>query len=224
MIGSIRLSRVTDKSAKFGRRSRNKPIESQPADLPPQPSRIQLDIFQVNCTAESLSEFQLDRVTNGSPSIEEILKRLNTWGIARIAGRIDSTTDLSAEVDIRGGQRIPVIMDVHKRPNGQTRPSISYHAHGSIVYFKPTQWNRTVTPSYCTTAAGLEYTGFNETGVEAAKEVNLPEFLEMKLEQQLRLQSGIPQYFTMTGCPVPPNKSGKTAITFMCLVVTDLGK
>src|SRR5437016_1143843 len=51
---------------------------------PMQPTRVQIEFYQLTCTAAALADLDLDHVSQGQPAISEVVKRLNSSGEARL--------------------------------------------------------------------------------------------------------------------------------------------
>ncbi len=97
-----------------------------PADPAEQLTRLQMDVFSVDCTLEQLAQFELDAVSAGDPSATEVLRRLAQFGAARVAIRYDNCVNLTDETHVGSGKRVPSVGNT-TISDGTITQSVSYH-------------------------------------------------------------------------------------------------
>lgn len=171
-----------------------------PADPAEQLTRLQMDVFGVDCTLEQLAQFELEAVSTGDPSTPEILRRLAQFGAARVAIRYDNCVDLTDETHVGSGKKVPAAGST-TISDGTVTQSVDYRAidfaatlSGAwLVPENPMQAQIRLTFSLANPAFQREAVG---------NQLHAPVIEQRLISRHSRvLKSGAPVWFACNGLP-----------------------
>lgn len=188
---------------------------------PPQPTRIQIDLFGLTCATDQLVKLDIDQIGADRASSAQVLERLAKFGDAKHLIRVDNVVNLAEESNITQGVRKPVVKDVTISKAGTTTPSVDYEEVGFIAEFKG-QWRDGGPDSRSDIVCTIEMSGVNESGIQVASGVNLPTFNNMKIEQKMSLTGGVPVLILSNDLPISKDDKLVTHVTLVRLLLTRL--
>lgn len=204
--------------------NRPQPVRGRPAPLPEMsetspgaPTRIQLEVFQLDGVGAKLAALDLDQVATGSPS--EVLARLGEFGQARLLHRLDTSLNLQGrETSIRVGNRVPVVQDVARTQSGQVAPSVSYNDVGLSLQLGGSWVEDDDEQIWASLNCNLEWSSIAETPVKMSEEVKLPSFGQFKFNQPLEIRDGdtlalLASHQPLSVAPDSPSTLGIVRIT-----------
>ncbi|MHC4442210.1 MAG: hypothetical protein ACYTF1_20495 [Planctomycetota bacterium] len=187
----------------------------------PQPTRIQIDLFDLTCTTDQLVELDADQIGADGASSAAVIERLGKFGDVKHVIRVDNVVDLADESQITQGVRVPVVRDVTVSKSGTVTPSVSYEEIGFISEIKG-QWREDVTDSRADIACSIEISGIKESGVQVASGINLSTYNQIEIEQQMSLADGVPVLIFSNDMPIKKENKLVTHVTVVRMVLTKL--
>jgi hypothetical protein len=202
-------------------RGRPRPAAKAKECRPAQPTRIQIDLFDLACPTEQLVKLDLDQIGADQASASEILDRLGKLGDVKHLIRVDNIVDLTNESSINQGVRIPVVKDMTVSGSGQVTPSVSYENVGFIAEFTG-QWRDGTARSRADVTCSIEVSGIQESGVQITSGVNLPTYNQMRIRQKMNLVGSVPVLILCNDVPITKDDKWRTHVTVVRLVMTKL--
>lgn len=91
---------------------------------------------------------------------------------------------------------------------GRDDSAITYERVGTILWLKPTRWERAGDRWVCDVDIKMDTAGIGESAVTTSQGIQLPTFSNAVFQGRQRFRSGLPEYFVCRGSPVPPNEDG----------------
>ncbi len=187
-----------------------------------QPTRLQIEFYQLTCAENALAELDVRRLCEQERTIAAVLNRLKALGEARLVTRADTVLDLAQENQLTEGTRLPVVQDVNVNKEGRTTPSISYQEVGMRASLSGS-WEETDPGDTAIVRCRIELSSLGKTGVSASQGVTLPEFRQWKIDQTIGLKSGRPVMLMSNSQVSPSDEQRRISATLMRLTVTRLG-
>ncbi|MBP7934507.1 MAG: hypothetical protein KA354_07640 [Phycisphaerae bacterium] len=211
----IRATAVSPGQTAQSRRSPGPPASAAPS----QPTRLQIDIFELACTSEMLAALHLDSIIAKNPVPPEMLVRLTKMGKARLLLRADSTVDLGASATLMQNQKVPVVRDVVVNKEGKAVQNVSYESIGLTTDTrgrwredKPDRADLSFKLELCSTVAGA---------TETASGVKPPVLANLSTSGSLMAVSGVPVW-TMASSLALDDDQATITVTLIRLTVTRL--
>ena len=217
---------ISDVHAQTRRRARPAPPPppAPSADKPSQATRLQIDVFQLATTGDQLVRLNVDQLSvdqgTGKPlAAAEVLKRLGELGTARLSVRIDTVADLSAEIELVCGKRVPTIAGMNIRKGGKSVPSVNYEDvsfRASIIG----SWREGTAPAVGHIQCGIRFSTAVPSSVDVGEGVTLPTLANFNIEQKVRLISARPVLIVANDMAVPTDPKGQTSVMVIRLTAT----
>jgi len=218
-----------------GRTARDKEAKPQPVPVrtytrakavkqpkqPAQPTRVQIDLFDLACTTDRLTKLDAEKIGANRASGAEVLKRLGEVGDAKHLIRVDTVVDLTEESSITHGKRRPVVKDMNVSKSGQATPGVDYEEVGFIAEFRG-NWQDCDAGVRADVQFDIELSDVIEGGVDIAHKVKLPAFKELKFDHAMRLANEIPVVLLSSDLPIEIDGKPTTHVTVIRLVFTRL--
>lgn len=191
-------------------------------ETPAQPTRLQIDVFELACTSETLAAFDLDKITTKNPAPAEVLARLAAVGKARLLARMDTTVDLTSPSNLTQSQRLPVVQDVAVNKEGKTTPSVTYQNVGVTSEIRG-RWldDKSDRGDF---SYKLELSNVTPGVVEIANGVKLPIFVTLAGNANVATSSGVPVWTMASSLPAANDEKAAVTVTLARMVVTRLSK
>lgn len=189
-------------------------------ETPAQPTRLQIDVFELACTSETLAAFDLGQITTKNPAPAEVLARLAPLGKARLLARVDNTIDLASPSNLMHSQRVPLLQDVNSNKEGKATPSVTYQNIGLTAEVRG-RWlaDKSDRAEF---SYKLELSNLASSAVEVAKGVNLPVFVTISGNAGVAASSGLPVWTMASNLPAANDDKGAVTVTLVRLAVTRL--
>ena len=188
---------------------------------PPQPTRIQLDLFDLTCTTDKLAGLDTSQIGADQASSAQIIERLAKLGDAKHLMRVDNVVNLAGESNITQGVRKPIVKDVTMSKSGTVTPSVDYEEVGFIARFNG-QWRDGSPDSRADMVCSIEMSGVNESGVQVASGVTLPTFNELSIRQAITIAGGVPVLILSNDMPISKDDKLVSHVTIVRLLLTRL--
>lgn len=192
------------------RSSRAMPIP----DKPGQPTRLQIDVFELTCTNAQVAALDLDTIIANDAKPSVILERLSKIGTTRLLVRMDDTVDLLQPSCLTHGKQIPIIRDIVVIKGVQT-PSFNYEDVGFIANING-RW-RGNDSSWADIGCKLDLSNATQTSMEVASEIKLPAIIRFKVEKTMAVRNGKPVFTMSNGQPLPGDKQGMVNVILIRL-------
>jgi hypothetical protein len=207
----IGLCLVGTRVALAQRGRRPAPPPAQP-EKPPEPTRLRVDVFFVDCTPEQAAAFSLDDVRPAAGDPAKLLGALQDHGDARLLYRIDEELDWSRDTDVTVGTRAPIVQSVTVSKS-KAVPSVSYHELGCTLAVAG-HWK---SAEAADARIELEVSDVSRSAVDAGSDITLPTFAEIKVKQSMTLRDGAP-LLSLVGRPDRRAGDGSVESTSICVV------
>lgn len=192
-------------------------------DLRPQPTRMQIEVLEVDATAQQVATLDTERLQEKGLSVEEMLKRAEDLGAARLVLRIDTIADLTRPLSWTRGQRVPVVQNVTISPQGKTTPSVSYDEIGYVLNMSGS-WRGEEEPMFADVTFSLEISDLGRRA-KIGEDVSLPQFNKTSIEQCFLLHSGEPLVLAGNALATDPSDQvGRTSLLLVRVTATRLNK
>ncbi|HOW73716.1 MAG TPA: hypothetical protein PKY77_24205 [Phycisphaerae bacterium] len=211
----IRATAVSPGQPAQSRRSPGPPASSASS----QPTRLQIDVFELACTSEMLAALHLDSITAKNPVPSEMLIRLVKMGKARLLLRADSTMDLAVSSVLMQNQKVPVVREVAVDKEGKAAQSVSYENIGLTTDIRG-RW-REDKPDRADLSFKLELSSIAVGTVETAPGVKPPVLANLSTSGSLMAVSGVPVWTMASSLPLDDDQATIT-VTFVRVTVTRL--
>lgn len=156
-----------------------------------EPTRLQIDIFELSCTTDQLASLSLDQIGGDGASVEQVLGRLTALGQARVFARMDDVIALPGEAKLTTGHRAPVVQDIVLSKGGVAAPSVSYQEVGTVAEISG-RWLDNEESDQAQLQLSVEFSGIGRSHVQLSSDVKLPVFVECNVEKSLLARSGQP--------------------------------
>jgi len=189
---------------------------------PAQPTRLQIDVFELTCTGEQLAALDLDKIVADDAPPDVILKRLREVGSARLLVRTDDNVDLLQESSLTHGQRMPTVTDITVNKDGKTTPSVSYEDVGFIVNIKG-RWREDDSP-WADISCPMELSHVTNSSVEVSSGISLPAFTRFKVKKMVAVRNGKPVFTMSSSLPSPNDAQGTVNIALIRFQATRLAE
>ena len=198
------------------------PSATPAPDAPAQPTRLQIDVFELACSGDTLAAFDLDRITTKNPAPAEVVARLAALGKTRFLARVDTTVDLRSPSNLTHGQRVPVIQDVAMSKEGRATPSVTYQNIGMTTEVR----GRWLDDKSDRAEFGykLELSNVTPGVVEVANGVKPPIFVNLSGNANVAATSGVPVWTMTSSLPTTNDDKAAVTVTLARIVVTRLDR
>jgi hypothetical protein len=191
------------------------------ADPAEQLTRAQMDLFEVTCSHAQLAKFELDAISDGSPSTADALQRLGQIGAARLLIHYDNVVNLTDKTTISSGRSVPTIKDI-TISNGSFTPSISYDLQGLTVALTGA-WLAPEDPTTAQISLSLNCKNPEYTKDQFTTGFNAPVFEERLASQYTRvLKSGEPVWLACNDLQLGTGPNVQTHLTVIRLKASQL--
>lgn len=199
--------------------ARRAPMPNAP-DQPSQPTRVQVDVYELRCPANILATLDLAELSKGNPSVQDAVKWLRAFGAARLMARIDTSVDLSSKTSLRRSAEIPIVMSVTKEPNDALIPTINYRSVGTTLTISGS-W-AAGDPPRVSAGVDLELSMAARSSVEAAAKVSFPSFPKISIEKTISARSGEATWAMSNASPAAGDTKSDTFAIIASIRLTQL--
>ncbi len=190
------------------------------ADGPVQPTRVQIDVFELRCQSDRLAKLNLARLTKDNPAGSAVLERLGTLGSVRLLARIDNTTDLANESALTRTAQVPVVQNVVVPTSGPAEPSVDYRSAGLTMTLSGSWQDEE--PDHAAIRCGLELFGIAASSIEIASDTPMPAFVKISINRNLVARSGQAVWTLSNNLPASEDAKGMTSAAIVRMVFTRL--
>ena len=153
-----------------------------------QPTRLQIDVFELICTAEQARQFDVEKIRAGPPERAAVRERLAAFGDVGSVARLDTVVDLTREVRLANGARVLVFMP--KKRGGYSR---EYEHIGCSIRLEG-QWRAGGQAPTADAQVEIEAAHIMGAALEPTPDAKMPTFIETACEETVVLESGKPTY------------------------------
>jgi hypothetical protein len=181
-----------------------------------EPTRLQVEFFQVNCRGDDLVKISVDKLGN-KPSAEEVVEKLRAFGVAGLKVRTDNVIDLSRSSSLNEGGKVPVQSGVNVGPNGKITPSVTYNDIGGSIRIQGS-WDEERKPDTAHVSCSIQLSSIGNSAIEQPDGAHLPEFRLFKVEQEMDLESGTPILLMSNSQPAPSVSTKPASEESQCTV------
>lgn len=184
-------------------------------------TRIQMDVFELQCDNERLADIDLDAMAASALTTRDVLEQLKQLGATRILLRYDNTVDLARGTSIRSGQSFPVVDDILVSGSDVFTPSVNYQGVGFHAEITG-EWLNDVDPTEARINMRVEVSDYQGQLREVTEEITLPQFTERLVSEHTRaVKSGHPVLMACNQLQLD-NAQGEAVTTVVRLAATRL--
>ena len=197
---------------------------AEPDRSTPQPTRVQIDLFELACTTDQLIKLNPDALYGADGegcSGAEVLKQLGEWGTARLLVRVDNVVDLAHESSLTHGKRVPTVQDMVVGTGGKVTPSVSYQQVGVRAKIRG-MWHDCDGLARADLECAIELSSVTRSSTEIGAGVKLPVLGEFEIAQHIFVTSGKPVFIVSNDVPMPGDGPVQTVVTVLRLMATRL--
>jgi hypothetical protein len=184
-------------------------------------TRLQMDVFELQCDNERLADLDLDTMARTALTTRDVLGQLNQLGNARILLRYDNTVDLARGTTVRSGRSFPVVSDILVSASDVFTPSVNYQGVGFSAEIAG-EWLSDVDPTEARISVRVEVSDHLDEYQNLAEGISLPEFAERLVSEHTRaIKSGQPVLMACNHLQLEP-AGGQAVTTVVRLAATRL--
>jgi hypothetical protein len=197
----------------------------------PQLTRVQVDLFELKCSAEQLLKLDMMALgnTESGPmkaSPEQLLQRLSQLGEARLAIRYDNFVDLVGGTRLNTGKSFPTVREISINASGVIVPSVAYQDVGFTVDLKGA-WLDESEPNLAFVDFMVESSGPPTEKVDIGMigkdtRLNLPVYDQFQSRQRVVARQGLPVLLACNDLSKVHQNGEKVSVLVARLVATRL--
>ncbi len=191
-------------------------------DVAPEPTRIQIEVFELTCLPGELARLDATVVAKGDVSTEQAVKMLGEHGEARLLVRMDDVMDLRQSSRLNHGKRMPTVQDVAVSDKGVVSPSVTYQSVGFNADIQG-QWWEDEQPTQADISVSIEFSTVIKGTVQVADKVTLPEFAQWSVKKRVTVTDGEPLVTMTNQLPDPFDSAGRIVVNVVRLTATRVG-
>lgn len=202
-----------------------------PAVQRPQLTRLQIDLFELHCSADQLLRLDLMELgRNGNTPMaappEEILTRLNLLGHARLAVRYDNFVDIASGTRLVSGVSVPTVNQVATTGTGVVVPAVNYEPLGFAISVKGS-WLDETQPNLGYIDFAVENSGLSGQQMDLGlvgegAGIKLPVYQQFKSTQTVVARQGLPVLLACNDLSKSPMEGDVVPVLIARLVATRL--
>ncbi len=196
----------------------------EPDATGPQPTRVQVDLFEVVCTNDQLIRLKPDalyRPAGEGCSVADVAKQLGEFGSARLLVRIDNVLNLTGRSNLSNGKQAPTVQDVVVGKGGVVTPSVSYQDVGFKMELEG-RWRDDAAPARADIRCEIDCSNVVKSGTEIGSGVTLPAFAKLDIGQYVTVTSGQPIFIVSNDLPGRDGEKALINVSVVRLVATRL--
>jgi hypothetical protein len=197
-----------------------RPVGSSAPSGPIQPTRVQIEVFELRCPSDRLAKLDLAGITDGNPPIGAIVERLSALGSARLLTRIDNTTDLLTEFTLSRTSDLPVVQSVTAPASRPADPSVNYQSVGLTLNLSGS-WQDD-DPDQAVIQCRLSLSSVAESSVQISSGVAMPAFVKAKIDRSFVARNGRPVWTLSNNLPASEDANAMTTAAIARMVFTRL--
>ncbi len=187
---------------------------------PIQPTRVQIEVFELRCPTDRLAKLDLAKVTKDDPPVGAVVERLSTLGSARLLTRIDNTTDLLAESTLSRTADVPVVQSISAPASKPADPSVNYASVGLTLTLSGS-WQDD-DPEQAVIQCRLSLSSVAESPTQSSPGLAMPAFVKAKFDRSLVARSGRPVWTLSNTLPSSDDAKAMTSAAIARMVFTRL--
>ena len=201
---------------------------SRPAPVQPdvtQETELTVEVVELVCATKRLPEIEVKPLNEPGLSAGDLLKKLSTYGSASILLRSQQRCNLSNQVRIMTGRRMPVVQGENRTSSGVVTPTLTYERVGTKAEFAGSWTQEEQHGLRCGLDCRIEVSGLGKSGVKGAADTELATFDELRLDTHVSLISDRPTVLMTNGQPLPgPDGEEMTSVHFVRVRATRIAQ